>query len=73
MEDLDELILTQLKNINKDAGQFAASILSDDISQEAQLSFAHRFIDLAEAIRDRALQTPGMVIEGGVIDGGDGW
>jgi hypothetical protein len=72
MEDLDELILMQLKGINEEAGPFVVGILNDDISRDEQISFAHRLVDLAEAIRDRALQTPGMVIEGGVVDGSDG-
>jgi len=33
MDDLNGLIFQQLKAINKDAGEFVAGILSDDISR----------------------------------------
>lgn len=72
MEDIDELILLQLKGINTDAGQFVAGILSNDLSRDEQMNFSHRLVDLAEAIQDRALQSCGLVVEGGVVDGGDG-
>jgi hypothetical protein len=55
MEDLDELILLQLRNINRDAGQFATDMLNNKITQDEQISFAHRLVDLAEAIRERAI------------------
>ncbi len=71
MDEITELILTQLNSLGKDVGNFIAGILSDDISRDDQINFAHRLVDIAEAIRDRALQTPGMVIEGGVLDGDD--
>ena len=63
MEDLDELILLQLKNINRDAGQFAANILTNEITEDEQIRYAHRLVDLAEAIRDRAISATGRVVE----------
>jgi hypothetical protein len=63
MEDLDELILLQLKNINRDAGQFATTILTNEITEDEQIRYAHRLVDLAEAIRDRAISATGQVVE----------
>ncbi len=68
MHDLNMSILTQLNAINKDVGDFSAGVLSNDISHDDQIAFAHRLVDLAEAIRERALRTPRMVIEGVVDD-----
>lgn len=66
MEAADECILRQLKHINRDAGAFATGILTDELSQDEQICFAHRLVDLAEAIRDRTIR--GQVIKGSVID-----
>ncbi|GLZ30652.1 hypothetical protein Lesp02_28410 [Lentzea sp. NBRC 105346] len=68
--DLSMGIVRQLKDINNDAGQFVAGILSDDISKEDQITFALRLVRLAEHIKERADSTAGMVIEGGVVDDG---
>jgi hypothetical protein len=68
--DLGMGIVRQLKDISGDAGQFVAGILSDDISKEDQINFALRLVRLAEHIKQRADSTAGMVIEGGVVDGG---
>ncbi|MEU0521902.1 hypothetical protein [Streptosporangium sp. NPDC006007] len=38
------VIVQQLKDINTDAGQFVAGLLSDDISHEDQLTFALRLV-----------------------------
>lgn len=71
--DLGMSIVRQLKDINNDAGQFVAGVLSDDISKEDQITFALRLVRLAEHIKERADSTAGMVIEGGVVyDGGSG-
>ncbi len=71
MEDLAELILLQLKSINNDAGQFAAGVLYNDISDEAQIAFAGRLVDLAITIKKRAEGTAGLVVEGSIINDGD--
>ncbi|WP_212915025.1 hypothetical protein [Streptomyces sp. TS71-3] len=64
-------IVQQLKDINTDAGQFVAGLLSYDISREDQLTFALRLVRLAGQIKQRASSTAGMVIEGDVPhDGG---
>lgn len=47
--------------MNQTAGAFVAGMLSDDLSREDQIAFAHRLVDLAEAVRDRALETPVIV------------
>jgi hypothetical protein len=71
LRDLNMLILDHLRSINQDAGQFAAAILSNDISKEEQICFAHRLVDLAAVIRDRATGTAGLVVEGSVVDDRD--
>lgn len=71
LRDLNMLILDRLRNINQDAGQFAAAILSNDISKEAQIRYAHRLVDLAAVIRDRATGTAGLVVEGSIVDDRD--
>ena len=68
--DLDMSIVRQLKDINNDAGAFVAGVLSDDISRDDQIVFALRLVRPAEHIKERADQTAGMVIEGGVVDDG---
>ncbi len=71
LHDVNMLILDRLRSINQDAGQFAAAILSNDISKEDQISYAHRLVDLAAVIRDRATGTAGLVVEGSVVDDRD--
>jgi len=71
VEDLTELILLQIKSISKDMGGFIASLLSDDLTKQRQISFGHRLVDLAELILERAEGTPVMVIEGSVSDDGN--
>lgn len=63
MEDLTELILLQIKNINKDMGSFVAALLSNELTREQQVSFGHRLVDLAEMILERSQSTPVMVID----------
>ncbi|MEV7321234.1 hypothetical protein [Streptomyces sp. NPDC093970] len=63
-------IVQQLKDITGDTGQFVADILSDDISQDEQITFALRLVRLAGHIKQRAASTAGMVVEGGVVDDG---
>jgi predicted DNA repair protein MutK len=64
-------ILDQLQSITRDAGAFAAGVLSDDLSREDQIGFAVLLVDLALAIRQRAESTAGLVVEGSVIDDGN--
>ena len=71
MEDLTELILLQIAGINKDVGRFIASLLSDDLTHDQQISFGHRLVDLAELILERANETSTMVIEGSISDDSD--
>jgi len=71
MEDLNELILLQIKSITNDLGSFVVGLLSDDLTRDQQLSFGHRLVDLAELILKRANRTPTMVIEGSVSDDDD--
>lgn len=66
--DLSMGIVQQLKDITGDAGAFVAGVLYDDISQDEQITFALRLVRLAEHIKQRAEDTAGMVIEGGVVD-----
>ncbi|WP_239334456.1 hypothetical protein [Frankia sp. CiP3] len=46
--DLRVGIAQQLKSINDDAGAFVAGLLSDDIPQDEQITFALRLVRLAE-------------------------
>lgn len=71
MDELTRRICEQLTEINKEAGAFVAGILSNDISRDDQIKFAHQLVDLAEVIRDRALHTPSMILDGSVIDDSD--
>ncbi len=50
MHDLNMSILTQLNDINKDVGNFSVGVLSNDISHDDQIAFAHRLVDLAKPI-----------------------
>ena len=70
MDEITELILDELRGINNDTGQFVAGILSDDLRRDDQIAFALRLVVLAQHIKDRAMQSPGMVVEGDVIDDG---
>lgn len=71
VHDLNMAIAQQLRAINADAGGFVAGLLSDDIPEEEQIAFAHRLVDVAELIRQRATTLP-VVVEGGVIDDSTG-
>lgn len=79
----DRLILLMLKNLSRDSGSFAVGILNDSLTRDEQIEFGHRLVDLAEAIRQRAVGIPttvevldgsvaqgNEVIEVGVVDGG---
>ncbi len=66
----DEELLLALSRIGKDSGTFALGVLEDSISRDDQIIFGHRLVDLAEAIRKRALRTAGLIIEGSIIDDG---
>jgi hypothetical protein len=68
--DLSMDIVQQLRDVNKDTGVFVAGVLSDDISRDDQITFALRLVRLAARIKERANGTAGMVVEGGVVDGG---
>ncbi len=68
MDEQTRLILEELRSVNNDTGQFVAGILSDDLSRDDQIAFALRLVVLAEHIKDRAMQSPGMIVEGAVID-----
>lgn len=64
----DEELLLALSRISKDSGSFALGVLENSISRDDQIAFGHRLVDLAEAIRERALRTAGLVIEGSFSD-----
>lgn len=68
MDNLEEQILTGLKDINLDTGELATGILTNEISRDEQITFALCLIVLAEHIKERALKTPGMVVEGSIVD-----
>ena len=67
-DELDELILVQLKSISRNVGAFVTGVLTDELTREDQLGFAHRLVDLAELIRQRVEQSV-IIIEGDVVDG----
>lgn len=60
----DEELLLSLSRISKDSGTFALGVLENSISRDDQIAFGYRLVDLAEAIRERALRTAGLVIDG---------
>lgn len=64
----DEEVLLALSRINIDSGIFALGVLENSISRDDQIAFGHRLVDLAEAIRERALRTAGLVIDGSVSE-----
>jgi len=64
MTDEDEDVLLALSRINIDSGTFALGVLNNSISREEQIAFGYRLVDLADAIRQRALRTAGLVIDG---------
>jgi hypothetical protein len=62
MDDLDRIILLQLSNVIRDVGDFSADLLGDDLTHDEQINFAHRLVDLAEAIRERATGEPEQLV-----------
>jgi hypothetical protein len=68
MDAEEESILRQMMRINESSGQLATLILTGEATREDQINFAHKLIDLAETIRDRAAGPVGIVIEGSVTD-----
>ncbi|MGH4007577.1 MAG: hypothetical protein ACRDTH_05310 [Pseudonocardiaceae bacterium] len=65
----DEERLLALSRIGKDSGSFALGVLENSISRDDQIAFGDQLVNLAKAIRQRALRTAGLVIEGVVSDG----
>ncbi|HEX3783091.1 MAG TPA: hypothetical protein VHX38_25775 [Pseudonocardiaceae bacterium] len=68
MDAEEESILRQMIRINESSGQLATLMLTGEATQEDQINFAHKLIDLAETIRDRVAGPVGIVIEGSVVD-----
>ncbi|MGQ0776765.1 MAG: hypothetical protein ACT4NY_20490 [Pseudonocardiales bacterium] len=68
MTDEDEDVLLALSRINIDSGTFALGVLDNSISRDDQIAFEHRLVDLAEAIRERALRTAVLIIDGGASE-----
>ncbi|MGH3813359.1 MAG: hypothetical protein ACRDUV_13030 [Pseudonocardiaceae bacterium] len=66
----DEELLLELSRISKDSGSFALGVLENNISRDDQIVFGYRLVDLAAAIRERALRTAELIIEGSVCDAG---
>jgi len=75
MEDLDELILLQLKRITTDVGDFAIGISTKQITRGEQIGFAHKLVDLAESINERVDGPADLIVDGSAIDDGpsDSW
>ncbi|MGH3795114.1 MAG: hypothetical protein ACRDSP_09505 [Pseudonocardiaceae bacterium] len=68
MTDEDEALLLALSRVGRDSGDFALGVLENSMSRDDQIAFGHRLVNLAEAIRERALRTAGPIIEGSVND-----
>jgi hypothetical protein len=64
----DEALLLALSRIGKDSGAFALGVLENTISRDGQIAFSRQLIDLAEAVRERARRTAGLIVEGSVSD-----
>jgi hypothetical protein len=64
LDDASELVIWRLKALGDEMGGFVAGILSNDITRDEQIAFAHELVDLAEVIRKRAVGQTGVVIEG---------
>ncbi|MDQ3275201.1 MAG: hypothetical protein M3Q39_09295 [Actinomycetota bacterium] len=75
MNDHDQTmsILQELNDISNATGEFVTGVLEDSLTYEEQITFALRLVGLAERIKERADQTPVLVIEGDLIDGGSGY
>jgi hypothetical protein len=68
MDAAIESILFQIRRINESSGQLVTHLLTGEITRDEQVNFAHKLIDLAEAIRDRVTGPVGIVIEGSLAD-----
>jgi hypothetical protein len=68
MDPRDQLILWRLRNVCQSAGDFTTGILTNELPRDEQIRFAHKLVDLAEAIRDKVAGPFGVVIEGSMAD-----
>jgi hypothetical protein len=68
LDHASEAVIWRLKAVGDEMGGFVAGILSNDLTEDEQIAFAHKLVDLAEAIRERAVGQTGVVIEGSTLD-----
>lgn len=66
MDDDDRNLLGELKLLGQALGPFALSVMENSASQEEQLAFGTRLVDIAERIRERAVRTP-ITVEGTMV------
>jgi len=64
--DEDRELLRELSRLNDACGGYGTGVLYDDLSQEDQLAFGARLVDMAALVHDRALRTP-LVVDGDAI------
>ncbi|MGH3625189.1 MAG: hypothetical protein ACRDQ5_25945 [Sciscionella sp.] len=70
--DIDMAILDQIRRINHDTAEFATGILTNELNEEDQISFAQRLVELAIAIKERATSRACVVVEGSIVHDSDG-
>ena len=58
----EQIILVMLRRLARDSGPLAAALMTDTLLKEELMFFAHRLVDLAEAIRDYTEGIDGTLI-----------
>lgn len=62
----DRELLQIMSQVGKLFGRISLGVLEDSLDRDEQIAFGHRLVDLAVLVRDRALRTGGLVVEGSI-------
>jgi len=60
----DRELLADLMRVGQHAPQFALEFMAGDLSVEAEIAYAHRLVDVAEAIMRHARARRHLMIDG---------
>lgn len=66
MIEEDRELLQLMSQVGTLFRHISLGVLENSLNQAEQLAFGHRLVDLAVLVRDRALRTGGIVVEGSI-------
>ena len=62
----DRELLQIMSQVGTLFGRISLGVLEDNLERDEQIAFGQRLVDLAVLVRDRALRTGGLVVEGSI-------